>query len=774
MPSPPEENVEFSSSPPCSSSLRFIGDGMIDVDRLCKDSLEARISSIPLADLADCPHISHHAVGSPFFDRHGQPTEIDPLISLVDLDPLDPALPPATALIVPCGRRPHFSPAPLMQRLYLREKATRDVKGWDASEGLEGIIPLGEVRVTEAPDALPNRLEKLILVSTYSDSATAAAKAQALTALQAAISALPCGATVQLPVRLPLESGDTGAFAFSLEELPALLDTLGVALYAAHPKPHRRLILLTSEREVVEAAQVLLLERALLLTLLDKLALGEAAPPMSYGLADTRARCSTEGAEKLSKGILSLEAALTALLIGSQEHLSQALNEALTLCPSLGAIYPWFHQRRRREGLLMQLCDEAARLVQLGRQKEAARVGRALLQLQPPSAVRAFSAALNASLLFAYRGELAARLEADEYQRAQHWVDAIEADPLLKLIFDEDVSSPLESSEKSALQGLIERSKARRVEAIREELLRRLINPRPRLKAAAALLQDAAAELDEVERGLCPLIEHAIKAQQLNATSRALPAELEDYLKAHYHKYSLYHRRLARRAIAYSIQSDRSPKRALRESYQALLEAHRLQPSEPKVLAMIGLIALTQGSAGLSIAERLFSIWGLLLREEERRGPYRDDHLIHPLRGDELRSPQVTRYAIRARAEREKWVIYVRRAESLSRYLIGGRADETLARIRYRQLLSALEAAGAYQLAALYDQLLGRRWLSLMSSGLSFEIKIPVGFTELPLTPLLSLSRQFRRWVFARRSRQRELVAALEALLKTLEAKLSN
>ena len=122
--------------------------------------LSARLALVPLRDLADCPNMPHHAVGSPLFDDRGRSLTPDPVLALTRAPLTSPALPRMSLAVAPCGARP---PLTLGAEVRALLGAMRLEDHPQARREVEGLLMAGEAR-RSPPGALAGHLDGVLLL----------------------------------------------------------------------------------------------------------------------------------------------------------------------------------------------------------------------------------------------------------------------------------------------------------------------------------------------------------------------------------------------------------------------------------------------------------------------------------------------------------------------------------------------------------------------------------------------------------------------------------
>jgi len=700
--------------------------------------LSARLALTPLRDLADCPHVPHHAIGSPLFDDRGRALTPDPVLTLCGAPLADPHLPRMSLAVAPCGARPRLARSPEVRALLA---AMCPAEHPQARREVEGLLAAGAARRCP-PGALAGHLDGVLLLGVEGAAPGSEVWRAGQAALAEALGALPQGSSVRLPLLRALDL-DAAGRGLGAEARALLLDGHLIHLAVAaleRPAGHegvwtpRRVLLCEPAEERARWALGRLASRALLLSLVDKLRLSVVSPLLTLGVVagggEEGARLVDEGGFEEALG--ALDAALDALLRGEGREALRLGAYAVSAEPALAGVFSYVERLAAPGGVPSVLLGEVLRVGREGRLLEA----RPLLDAAGAFALSPAQAAQHAALEGACerlaRAELRARLDSEEYARAEEWVARCESLGL---------RAPCA--------------------AWREEARRRPAED-ARLVAARARRDEGAPPGDEEE----PRGESGARWRSL-----ALWGAVRGALAA----------RGGRRARALAEGLGEGVRWALAAGGRAEAggapPAALLEPLGGELCALVAALALLSHDSALR--ERALAAWRAWLRAAEDEGPWaRPAVPLLPEQREALNAlsdqgaaeaplPHCGDYARLAAARAAGWREAV---EAFADLLAAAesRAEPEALRSRYARwreaLADPLSAPLGAQVAATLDALLGEPWLRREAGRPQTGIQIPTFLGELSLDLLIALWGRWRRLLARRRLRGCGVAAQLDAL----------
>lgn len=771
--------------------------------------LNNRLCLVPFCDLADCPDVSHHAIGSPYFDAQGKPNSADPVLIAVRSDIVDDALPRATALAVSCNTRPYQSYGPVIRRVFECSQPNRHP---ELRRQMEGIMNTGEVRVLP-PGDLERQISTIYLacVATMTTGTTENILQHVMTNLVSHFQTMPPGATLRMPLFGTGKSRTEAATEKTYQDVIGLtLSSMQEALFPANPlQPSRRVLLLHPFAFEAQCIAAEMVKRAIFLCLLDKMGVSTTDSRMVYGIAhgDQEIHRIVQ-ADSFATAVNHIDQALSFLLEKKDRDKNQrkALEEAaqaVKVEPALGSVYAYLHAlATRQRGLLEMILQETLDLATKGRIENAFRVARTLTSLDAdPSRPKTISPqehrfihALRRCYVGYSLAELHGQLQYEKYMQAEEFLHQMHkslpeataltgefqavSSPDSAMVFDQREDRIDE--ELSQFQDAISARKIQNAyhvairklsaDPVETEGVRRVLDSLGEYKEHHALPLSESDEL--VAQNIRKLAEqvdqwkHDMPVQQLH---RKVLNDFGTYL-GHHKTYRLEEARYFLRGGENSLLS----REDLMQAWTHLLQGYEKESHDHGLLSYLGFVLFLQGPKILHHVETFFLLWAKQLEHQLAVGRFRLHRLESPA-GKKIEVP-ILSYpdAKKAHDSEQRWLEHVRGLAALAHGLSENANGEMLVE-QYKKSVDLLRHMGRTDLAQLYEQHLGERWISLMVSRKQGGVKIPIPFVgDISLDLMVNLYRRFQRWRLFRRLYHEGIAAAMKTFLERMTDKITN
>lgn len=756
--------------------------------------LTDRISLIPFSDLTDCPNVTHHAVGSPYFDAQGNPLIADPVVVAVRADIADTALPRSSALAVSCNTRPYQSYGPVIRRVF---ECSQPELHPELRRALEGVMELGEVRELP-PGGLNDQVNAIFLACVAT--MTAGTNEQVLKEVMENIAnhfeSLPPGSTMRVPLIGTGKSRSEKATEQIYREVVDLtLSHLTPASFDNNRrKPPRRIMLIHPIKYEAQLIASVLAEKSIFLTILDKMGLATTDDRLVYGIAHGEAPDNQiVKEERFEDAINHFDLSLEHLLKGEQEKAIQEAARGSEVAPGLSGMFLYIHfLATKQRGLLEAITQEALDLASRGRIEDAFRVGRTLTSLGGAQQEKTFIKALRRCYVGYSLAELEAQLLYEKYMQAEEQLvsmreelpdaaaltgefpavqtdgDAGAGDEALSVttelaefasrIPNKVVENSFHVAVRKLLAEPVETSGVRRIiESLHEYNQHHDLPLENNAKAIAQAIHDISEKVDKKKH---------------DCSIKELHRDILDKLNPHLGHHNTYRLEEARYHLRGSGRQLLTPN-DMRKAWSHLKSAYEKSADDNGILSFIGFLMLLQGPKLLHTAETYFLLWAKLIERELAQGRYRQHRLEAPS-GKRVDVPIHYPHAKKAHNYQQRWLEYVRAFADLLKGLIRDDNGDMLLS-KYNDAIQTLGEIGRFDLVHLYEQFLGERWISLLVSRKRGGVKIPIPMVgEISLDLVINLYRRFRRWRLFRKLHTQDIEDAMRTLVEKMSKDLES
>ncbi len=756
--------------------------------------LTDRISLLPFCDLTDCPNVTHHAVGSPYFDAKGNPLIADPVVLAVRADIAEPTLPRSTALAVSCNTRPYQSYGPVIRRVF---ECSQPEKHPELRRALEGVMDLGEVRELP-PGGLDDQVSKLLLacVATMTAGTNEQVLREVMENIAEQFAALPPGSTLRIPLIGTGKSRTEKATEQIFREvIDLMLSYLTPAAYSDdRRKPPRRILLIHPAKEESRLIGTMLAERSIFLSILDKMGLATTDDRLVYGIAySENPENQIVKAERFEEALNHFDQALELLLDGKQDEAIQEASRGSVLAPGLsGMVSHIQYLATKKRGLLEAITQEALDLASRGRIEDAFRVGRTLTSLGGSQQESNFIKALRRCYVGYSLAELEAQLFYEKYMQAGEQLETMseklpDAASLTGEFSAANVAPNVEAprpevSVTTELAQFASKIPNKVVENSLHVAIRKLLTEPVETSGVRRIieslheynqhhdypLEEQAKEIAQALHDLTEAVDHKKHDCSIRVLHRYILDQLSQHL-GHHNTYRLEEARFHLRGSERQLMSQGD----LQKAWKHLKAAYEKSADDYGILSYIGFLMLLQGPRLLHTAETYFLLWGKLIERDLAQGRYRQHRLEAPS-GHRVDVPILYPHAKKAHDYQLRWLDYVRTFASLIKGLINDDNGDMLLS-RYNDAIQTLSEIGRYDLALLYEQFLGERWISLLVSRKRGGVKIPIPMVgEISLDLVINLYRRFRRWRLFRKLHTQDIEDAMRKLVEKMSQDLDD
>lgn len=725
--------------------------------------LKDRFCLVPFSDLTDCPEGVHHAIGSPHFDPQGNPTFPDPVVVAVMGDLMDPTLPRCSALAVSCNTRPYQSYGPLMRSIF--EKGQPHKYG-EFRRGLEGVMEVGEIEEIN-PGSLEEQTERIYLacVSPMTGTANWEIIREVLRNLAKKFSELPLGSSLRMPLigTGAARHGESTEEVFR-ETIYQILMHFTPALLPSHlNRAPRRLLLFHPFEYESQLIGTMLAEKAVFLTILDKLGIFTFDRRQVYGLAlgEKKENCLVEK-EAFPEALEHYNRSIDYLLKGDRRKALKEASRGAEKEPNLRGIYQYISSfAEKKEGLLNTITREALNLAREGRISEAFCLSLTMRHLGGGEREEDMIHSLKKGYIHYSLASLDARLLYENYMEAgEKLQDLYQGKELAKAFSNSQNNTSLELVQKEILQELplkeeiAKKISLRTVENSFHIVIRKIMAAQREISGARRALdniQDLAnhgkISLEEKEKNTCKGLYDLLdlikekeknKAQKVhNALKKTILERLLDLLPTH----GTLCLELGRAYL--KDRGKNLSRKDILEGWKNLEKGYQHHPGDYGILSYLGFIICFQGNKSLGTAKEFYTLLGKILDDELQKGSFSQVQL-KVSQEKTLTIPHRDPLTRQAHQYYEKYRENVKAFQKMLECIL--RSESTAALSQYRKILHSFEEVGRYDLAQLYEEILGEDWVQLLCKHSQSMGSIPTPFGEISLDFMVILYRKVKYW----------------------------
>ena len=751
--------------------------------------LKNRFCLVPFCDLTDCPEGGHHAIGSPLFDALGKPLFPESLAIAVRADIADTKLPRCTGLVVSCNTRPYYSYGAVARKIF---EKSQPHKHPEVRMGMEEVMEVGDVRIIE-PGGLLDQCEKILLacVAPMTGSTNREILEKSLECCAKIFSDMNAGSSLRMPL---IGTGKARTTKATEREFREVVD---ITLSKFHKplleekterSPSRLLIVNPLEYESFLIA-TMLGEKAMFLSLLDKMGSSVTNQRMVYGLAHGETeKYQFVDAKNFAKALDHFDEALEKLL-------GQKRNEALKegargaeIEPALRGMFSYIsHLATTKKSLALAISKEIIFLASVGRVRDAYKVSLALEKIDSSKKVRELIKSLQDAYVHYNVAALEARLLYESYMVAEKTLHVIhsgatdaeiENDPFLREIniLDDNVRNRA-LEDYDGFQQVEDKIPIRMIENSFHIVIRKLmaehIETKGMRRALNNLLEFESLGkicIEKKEKKICTelfKLANFIEENKENISDNDLRQEILDKLLELLPDHGTLRLEAGR---FYLLKGSKEKKTSLSrndiiKAWQHLKHGHEVHPRDYGILSYLGFIILLQGNKFLSLAEDFYTLMGKLLEDELLHGRFSIRKVKSPT-GAKTKIPFFDHQSEQAYKYYECYLENTKFFAKLAKAL--SESEGTAALDLYKKAISSLGNVGRYDLANLYEKVLGEIWIALLCSSNHSFGTIPLPFGEISLDLLVNLFKKFRRWLKYRKVRSPKIHKTMKNFVSKL------
>ncbi len=725
-----------------------------------------RFCLVPFSDLTDCPEGGHHAIGSPYFDPIGKPLFPDPVIIIVKADITDETLPRCSALAVSCNTRPYHSYGPVMRRIF---EMSQPHNYPEVRRSMEGVMEIGEVREIP-PGGLKTQTDRIILgcVATMTAGTNFDILKNVLRNFSTQFSKTSLGSTL----RMPLIGTGTARTEEATEKLfrqvmhLTITEFLPTLLPENVNDPSRKLLLLHPLSYEATLMAKMIEEKAIFLTILDKLGITTTDPRLVYGLGHNTTKpenCFIEDAQNLTKALDFYDQAIENLLQNKRKEALKLAAQGNEAEPFLGGMYLYLYNLiTQKNGLSEAIVAEAVSLAANGRVRDAYWVSQALHSLEiKQKEILAFINNLKDCYVDACCAALESRLLYENYMKAKDALESIYICGNWECSgqgANTPVKMNLEQNDIDHFKQLDLKISSRMIENTFHIVLRKLLADDIEPAGAKRAIENLQ-ELDKL--GKITLSEQEQKiCKEIFDLSTTIAQNKENYTGQGRHISILQkldellpkHGTLRLEAGRYYLKGDDSSnenraitltRRDVIKSWNQLYLGFEANPRDYGILSYLGFIIFMQGPKYLGIAEEFFTLFSKLVDYELSQGKYGIRKLKTPEK-EIISVPINDPYTQQAYKYYESYRNNALTFANLARTL--SRAELTASITSYKECLVGLTQIGRYDLKNLYEKILGETWVALLCRNAQLLGSISILGFEISLDLVINLYKKIRRW----------------------------
>lgn len=735
--------------------------------------LSKRFCLVPFYELADSPAIGHHAIGSPYFDPTGRPLFSDPIAIAVRADLFDKRLPRCSATVVSCNTKPYHSYGPVMRRVF---EESRPHEHPEVRQGFEGVMEVGTIREIP-PGALIEQSEKIVLacVTTVTGNTNRQILENVLSRLGEYFAGCPGGSTMRMPIigtgKAIQEKATEEIYRnVANSTLAHFQDALLPANSRVTP---RRLLLIHPFEYEAQLIATALAEKAIFLSILDKMQLTTTDPRLVYGMA--LGEEDTPRAAKFSEALDHFDLSLDRLLAGKRKEALQEAARGAEAEPDLSGMYMYIAGLTQRRGLLDAVTKEALGLAASGRVRDAYCVAHTLLPMGGKGNEKKLVSSLKDCYLDYCVTSLEARLLYEHYMQAE--------EGLLRL------RQGIDFGEKSATVPTDLISDMKPLEYLEQKISARIAENTFHLVIRKFLAD--AIEVSGVKRSLDNL-----RDLQTHGKIALSPGEenvcreldrLSDWVQREQDNIPDIHRRVLTELLAilpdhgtlcleaarYYLKGRETRERRavslsrleIEKAWEFLDHGYEKNSRDYGILSYLGFLIMLQGHKYLHLAEDFYTLFSKLIGDELTQGKY-------SIR--KVRSPQGDDVSVSLRDPHTKMAYHYYSEYSESARLFGKLAgairssEGTAAVALYQRAIQSLERIGRSDLAMLYEDILGETWVALLCRNQQHLGSIPLPIGEISLDLIFNFCRKLRYWWKYKNIKSDKVRKAISELVKKL------
>ena len=750
--------------------------------------LRNRFCLVPFCELSDCPEAVHHAIGSPHFDSVGRPLFVEPIIIAVRADIADTNLPRCSALAASCNTRPYHSYGPVMRKIF---EGSQPHNYREVRHGMEGVMEVGDVREIPA-GGLIEQTERILLgcVTPMTGATNPQILHTVLSNFAKKFATLSPGCTLRMPIigTGTARKGEDAMEANFREVVDATLSHFYPSLIPANDRVAcRRLIVIHPLEYESTMLAAIVAEKAIFLTLLDKMGIFTTDQRIVYGWGHgpTPETCFV-AAETFTHALDHFDKSLDYLLQGDRKLALKEAAKGAEQEPGLSGMYQYITTfANKKRGLMTVVTKEALSLASEGRVRDAFCVANALNHFGAAKKEKDFITALRECYIAYCVAGLESRLLYEHYMQAEEALVLIykgAATPEQSFVPEtselkersvpkellEDVT-PLNAVEQKIPDRLIENS----LHIVIRKLMADQVETQGPRRALDNLLdfhKRGKITLTAEQETLCQELYAATEFVDKNKESMPQVALQQQILDKLNHCVA-WHGTFQLEAARFHLrggQSDHTNRAKtltrsdILEAWAHLEQAQKEHPRDFGILSYIGFLIYLQGGKFMRQAEEFYLLFAKVLDDELSQGRFGMRKLKSPMEGD-VCVPLLDPLSQNAYAYYDKYRDHARYFTKFAKALSDSEA--TAAINLYRQAVDSLGAIGRYDLAKLYDEILGETWVALLCRNrMSGSIPIPF-IGELPLDLVLNMYRKARYWWKYRNIKTPELHTAIDQLM---------
>ncbi|WP_372364645.1 hypothetical protein [Candidatus Uabimicrobium sp. HlEnr_7] len=690
--------------------------------------LKKRLCLVQMNDLTDCPGAIHHAIGSPYFDSLGAPKFPEPVVVAAKADIADTALPRCSILAVSCNTRPYQSYGPVMRTIFEKSEPH---KYPSVRRGMEGVMEVSSVRGI-SPGGLNSQTDSILLgcISPMTGKTNSKIVDTVLGMFAEELGKLPPGSTLRMPL---IGTGKARSQAATDDLFKNTVDvTISHFLDILIPKnkhiPIRRLILVHPFEYEVSLIASTFAEKSIFLTILDKLGIDGTDKRQVYGLAygGKPQNCIVD-AQNFDKALDCFDQAIDALLKGDLKNAKCLSSQGSMIDPSLKFIDIYISSlAARKKGLLDAIKMEALSCAQAGRLKDAYSIATTLNHLNPGRKEHEFISSLKDCYISYAVAATEARLLYENYMETQEALEAVyRGVDITTSNTDLNATGRIPSKlmdDIAPLKKIEHKIPVRIVDNTTHIVVRKLMADEIELSGAKRALDNlfelqthgkvVLPEKDEKAcREIYELIDY-IERNKEQIDSPSLRQTVLEKLLRLLPKHGTLHLEAGRYYLHGGKNNSKSITRAeIIEAWSYFERGFHEQPRDYGLLSYMGLITFMQGAKFLIHAEEFFNLFAKLLDDELTNGSFAMQTLKSP-NGDKIQIKHHDERCLLSYEYHDKYrenaLIFARLAKAL--YDSEGTAAVSL----YKEAMKTLSEIGRYDLAQLYDDLLGETWVVLL------------------------------------------------------------
>ncbi len=728
--------------------------------------LNERLCLVPFSELTDCPEGAHHAIGSPHFATEGMPLFSDPVVVAVRSDIVDESLPRCSGIAVSCNTRPYQSYGPVIRRIFEESQPHKYPK---VRQGMEGVMEVGGVR-SVPPGGLIGQTESILMgcVAPMTGNTTQEIINTVLHGFAKEFTLLPLGATL----RMPLIGTGTARGGETTEEIyrdtvHRTTSTFSSALLPSKKNiAPRRLLLVHPFEYESRLIATMLAEKAIFLTILDKLRIFTTDRRFIYGIAHgLKTENQIVQGEKFNDALDEMDCAIECLLKGERKKALKEAAKAVEIEPELRGMYFYISTLAdRKEGILNAITKEALSLASEGRVRDAYCVAQALNQLGGEKKHQGFVTSLRDGYMRYSIAGMEARLLYEKYMETEEAIRSVyQGASLNSSSFHESAEETRDTIRVNLLENLeplhaLEKKiPLRIVENTFHIVVRKFMADQIELQGAERALHNLRdlkthkkITLDQNnEESAEKLFELAkfIKENRENMSATALRKSILEKLMGILPWHGTFRLEAGRYYLSHhqaSLRGNSVTRTDIAKAWEHLSVGYGNRPRDYGILSYLGFIVLLQGHKFFPLAEEFFNLFAKLLDDELTHGrfgllkitsPQGRETVSVPLR-DEL-SQQAYDYYENYRNNAET---FAKLAKALTN------SEGTAALSLYKEAIQSLSEIGRYDLACLYEEVLGETWVALLCRNQKGMGTIPLPFGEVSLDFIVTIYKKVRYW----------------------------